>query len=61
MKAVKSSAELLRELDFERKLCSLLNEYGYDLRKVIDILEPGFFCKQLRKRGRCSVVLNPVS
>ncbi|RIZ41608.1 histone-like nucleoid-structuring protein, MvaT/MvaU family [Pseudomonas putida] len=40
LEAMKGSAELQAEIEFETKLRDLLNEYGYSLRDVINILDP---------------------
>ena len=37
---MKGSSELQNEIEFETKLRDLLNEYGYSLRHVIDVLDP---------------------
>ncbi|HEK2289129.1 TPA: histone-like nucleoid-structuring protein, MvaT/MvaU family [Pseudomonas aeruginosa] len=38
--ALKNSGDIQRELEFEEKLQSLLQEYGYTLREIIEILDP---------------------
>ncbi|WDM57705.1 DNA binding protein [Pseudomonas sp. NEEL19] len=40
LEALKGSSELQREIAFEEKLRALLNEYGFSLRHIIDILDP---------------------
>ena len=37
---LKKDKELSREMEFENKLKDLLKEYGYNLRQVVDILDP---------------------
>ncbi len=37
---LKTDGQLKREMEFEEKLQALLNEYGYTLRTVLDILDP---------------------
>jgi len=37
---MKGSSELQNEIEFETKLRDLLNQYGYSLRNVIDVLDP---------------------
>lgn len=38
--ALKNDNELKKEIEFEEKLRGLLNEYGYSLRQVKQILDP---------------------
>ncbi|WP_028627162.1 histone-like nucleoid-structuring protein, MvaT/MvaU family [Metapseudomonas resinovorans] len=38
--SLKNDAELKREIEFETKLKTLLNEYGFGLKAVINLLEP---------------------
>ena len=38
---LKNDTELKREIEFESKLKTLLNEYGLGLKAVINILDPG--------------------
>lgn len=40
LEAMKGSAELQSEIEFETKLRDLLNKYGYSLRDIINILDP---------------------
>ncbi|NNJ14730.1 DNA binding protein [Pseudomonas putida CSV86] len=40
LEALKNDSALKQEMEFETKLRSLLNEYGYSLRHVIQILDP---------------------
>ncbi|MNG72056.1 hypothetical protein D3C76_527980 [compost metagenome] len=40
LEALKDSSELKAEIAFEEKLRSLLGEYGFNLRDVINILDP---------------------
>ncbi|MFJ4347619.1 histone-like nucleoid-structuring protein, MvaT/MvaU family [Pseudomonas sp. NPDC089401] len=40
LEALKGSAELQREIEFETKLRDLLATYGFSLRDVINILDP---------------------
>ncbi len=40
LEAMKGSAELQKEIDFETKLRDLLAKYGYSLRDVINLLDP---------------------
>lgn len=40
LEAMKSSGELQREIEFETKLRSLLETYGFSLRDIINILDP---------------------
>ena len=39
--SLKNDAELKREIAFETKLRALLDEYGFGLKVVINILDPG--------------------
>ncbi|AVZ17426.1 MULTISPECIES: histone-like nucleoid-structuring protein, MvaT/MvaU family [Pseudomonas] len=41
LNSLKNDAELKREIEFETKLRALLNEYGFGLKVVINILDPG--------------------
>ncbi len=38
---LRSDDKLQREIEFETRLNGLLNEYGYSLQTVLDILDPG--------------------
>lgn len=40
LEAMKNDSGLKKEMEFETKLHNLLNEYGYGLRHVIDMLDP---------------------
>lgn len=40
LEALKGSSELQKEIEFETKLRSLLGEYGFSLRDVINLLDP---------------------
>ncbi|WEK29620.1 MAG: DNA binding protein [Candidatus Pseudomonas phytovorans] len=40
LEAMKGSAELLKEIDFETKLRDLLAKYGYSLRDIVAMLDP---------------------
>jgi len=40
LESLKNDAGLQREMEFEKKLRSLLEGYGYSLRDVISILDP---------------------
>ncbi|MDG9922401.1 MULTISPECIES: histone-like nucleoid-structuring protein, MvaT/MvaU family [unclassified Pseudomonas] len=40
LEALKDDEKLKREIEFENKIRSLLGEYGYSLRNVIDLLDP---------------------
>ena len=40
LEALKNDSALKQEMEFETKLRSLLNEYGYGLRQVVLILDP---------------------
>ncbi|HGY9638131.1 TPA: histone-like nucleoid-structuring protein, MvaT/MvaU family [Pseudomonas putida] len=40
LEAMKSSSELQKEIEFETKLRDLLAEYGFNLRHVINVLDP---------------------
>lgn len=40
LEAMKSDSAIKAEMAFEEKLRSLLGEYGYSLREVINILDP---------------------
>ncbi|WBM44897.1 histone-like nucleoid-structuring protein, MvaT/MvaU family [Pseudomonas putida] len=40
LEAMKGSAELQAEIEFETKLRDLLNKYGFSLRDIINILDP---------------------
>ncbi|WP_256818928.1 histone-like nucleoid-structuring protein, MvaT/MvaU family [Pseudomonas putida] len=40
LEAMKGSAELQAEIEFETKLRDLLAKYGYSLRDIINILDP---------------------
>lgn len=37
---LKTDSQLKREMEFEDKLNALINEYGFDARTVLDILDP---------------------
>lgn len=41
LNSLKNDAELKREIEFETKLRALLDEYGFGLKVVINILDPG--------------------
>lgn len=40
LEALKGSSELQKEIEFETKLRDLLAEYGFNLRDVINVLDP---------------------
>ncbi len=40
LEALKGSSELQAEIQFETKLRGLLDEYGYSLRDIINIIDP---------------------
>lgn len=40
LEALKGSSELQKEIQFETKLRGLLAEYGFNLRHVINVLDP---------------------
>ena len=40
LEALKGSAELKKEIEFEEKLRALLAAYGFSLRDVINLLDP---------------------
>ncbi|MBD8597658.1 MULTISPECIES: histone-like nucleoid-structuring protein, MvaT/MvaU family [Pseudomonas] len=40
LEALKGSSELQKEIEFESKLRSLLGEYGFSLRDIINLLDP---------------------
>ncbi|EKT4505768.1 DNA binding protein [Pseudomonas putida] len=40
LESLKNDESLKKEIEFETKLRSLLGEFGYSLRNVIDILDP---------------------
>lgn len=40
LERLKNNEGLKRELEFEKKLRGLLEEYGYSLRNIIEILDP---------------------
>lgn len=40
LEALKGSSELQKEIEFETKLRNLLAEYGFNLRHVINVLDP---------------------
>lgn len=40
LEALKGSSELQKEIEFETKLRGLLAEYGFNLRHVINVLDP---------------------
>jgi len=40
LEALKGSSELQKEIEFETKLRDLLAEYGFNLRHVINVLDP---------------------
>ncbi|WP_194787544.1 histone-like nucleoid-structuring protein, MvaT/MvaU family [Pseudomonas sp. UFMG81] len=40
LEAMKGSSELQKEIEFETKLRDLLSKYGYNLRDIINILDP---------------------
>lgn len=39
--SLKNDTELKREIEFETKLRALLDDYGFGLKTVINILDPG--------------------
>jgi len=40
LEQLKGSAALKKEIEFEEKLRALLNQYGFSLRDIINILDP---------------------
>ncbi|HDS1733108.1 MULTISPECIES: histone-like nucleoid-structuring protein, MvaT/MvaU family [Pseudomonas] len=40
LEAMKGSSELQKEIEFETKLRSLLEKYGFSLKDIINILDP---------------------
>ncbi|MBC3503279.1 DNA binding protein [Pseudomonas sp. SWRI59] len=40
LEAMKGSSELQKEIEFETKLRDLLTKYGFNLRDIINILDP---------------------
>ena len=40
LEALKNDSGLKKEIEFETKLRALLDEYGYSLRNVVDLLDP---------------------
>lgn len=40
LEALKNDSALKQEMEFETKLRNLLNDYGYSLRHVIQIIDP---------------------
>lgn len=40
LESLKNDDGLKREIEFEKKLRNLLNEYGYSLRNIVAILDP---------------------
>ena len=40
LETLKNDDGLKREIEFEKKLRSLLSEYGYSLRNIVSILDP---------------------
>ena len=40
LESLKHDQELKREMEFEDKLKALLQEYGYKLQNIVDILDP---------------------
>ncbi|WP_201196227.1 histone-like nucleoid-structuring protein, MvaT/MvaU family [Pseudomonas fluorescens] len=40
LEALKGSSELKKEIEFETKLRDLMKTYGFNLRDVIDLLDP---------------------
>lgn len=40
LEAMKGSSELQKEIEFETKLRDLLNKYGFNLRDIINLLDP---------------------
>ena len=67
LEALKNDSALKQEMEFETKLRSLLNEYGYGLRQVVLILDPQAVAsasitpKALRKARAVKVYKNPHS
>lgn len=67
LEALKNDSTLKQEMEFETKLRGLLNEYGYGLRQVIQILDPQSVpsvtvpLKPLRKPREVKVYKNPHS
>ena len=67
LEALKNDSALKQEMEFETKLRNLLNEYGYGLRQVIQILDPQAVGsvvtaqKPIRKPRSVKVYKNPHS
>ncbi|WP_151883962.1 MULTISPECIES: histone-like nucleoid-structuring protein, MvaT/MvaU family [Pseudomonas] len=67
LEALKNDSALKQEMEFETKLRSLLNEYGYGLRQVVLILDPQAVAftdmapKTSRKPREVKVYKNPHS
>lgn len=40
LEAMKGDSALKKEIEFEKKLHSLLNQYGFSLKHIINILDP---------------------
>ncbi|CRM18927.1 histone-like nucleoid-structuring protein, MvaT/MvaU family [Pseudomonas sp. 35 E 8] len=40
LEALKGSSELQKEIEFETELRSLLGEYGFSLRDIVNLLDP---------------------
>lgn len=67
--ALKNDNELKKEIEFEEKLRGLLNEYGYSLRQVKQILDPETSAKEpkvvqgrgQRRERQLKVYKNPES
>lgn len=49
LEALKGDAGLKKEIEFENKLLGLLNQYGFSLKDIINLLNP-----QSSKRGPAS-------
>ena len=46
LEAMKGDSALQREIEFEQKLRDLLAEYGFSLRNIIALLDPGAVAKR---------------
>jgi hypothetical protein len=65
LEALKNNQKLQKEIEFENKLRALLAEYGYSLRNVIALLDPGAgktsvaLVKDARRERAVKIYKNP--
>ncbi|WP_047605170.1 histone-like nucleoid-structuring protein, MvaT/MvaU family [Pseudomonas putida] len=56
LESMKNDASLKKEIEFEQKLRSLLENYGFSLRHVVEILDP----QAGSRRGQVAAAAKPV-